>query len=148
VKNSHTDANRRLTGATRKGASTSQKPKKPGLSKSPPWLRRRSKAERRKPALWVTMQNHKAKASQRAQDVKVYKQRVSVWKQTAGGCRKCEKKQPIECHHTRGRAGKLLLTEKYWIPLCERCHRWVHQNIKQARLLNLICEKGKWGNEN
>ena len=51
-------------------------------------------------------------------------------------------------HHTRGRAGSLLLDTRHWLPLCPACHRWVHENINAARERNLIAQPGDWNNPN
>jgi hypothetical protein len=51
-----------------------------------------------------------------------------------------------EVHHTRGRAGTLLLDTRYWLAMCPACHRWVHENINEARQRNLIAAPGDWNN--
>lgn len=53
-----------------------------------------------------------------------------------------------EVHHTRGRAGTLLLDTRYWMALCPACHRWVHENIEAARKRNLIAAAGDWNKIN
>ena len=50
----------------------------------------------------------------------------------------------VGVHHSRGRMGNLLNEMKHWIPLCFRCHRWVHDHIAESRKMGLICEKGLW----
>lgn len=49
-----------------------------------------------------------------------------------------------EIHHTRGRAGSLLLDERFWLPLSKQGHRWVHENMNEARKHGWLCELGKW----
>ena len=47
-------------------------------------------------------------------------------------------------HHSRGKLGSLREDMKHWIPLCLKCHTFVHNNIDEARKERLICEKGLW----
>lgn len=49
-----------------------------------------------------------------------------------------------EVHHSRGKTGTMLLQVKWFRALCSWCHRWVHDNPNKARVLGLLCEKGKW----
>jgi hypothetical protein len=49
-----------------------------------------------------------------------------------------------EVHHTRGRAGSLLMDQRFWIPLSKAGHRWVHENMAEARAREWICEAGLW----
>lgn len=49
-----------------------------------------------------------------------------------------------EVHHTRGRAGSLLLDWRHWRAVCRRCHNWIAGNPEQARALNLLCARGLW----
>lgn len=56
------------------------------------------------------------------------------------GCKKPSK----DVHHTRGRAGELLLDWRLWLPLCREDHDWVRDNPAAARSAGLLCEKGKW----
>lgn len=50
-----------------------------------------------------------------------------------------------EVHHLRGRAGNLLLDERFWMPISKQGHRWVHSNMDEARKRGWLCSKGDWG---
>lgn len=50
-----------------------------------------------------------------------------------------------EVHHTRGRNGALLNDERYWLPTCHECGRWIHAHPKRARELNLLAPANLWG---
>lgn len=52
-----------------------------------------------------------------------------------------------QVHHTRGRAGRLLLDQRFWLAMSDAPHTWIHNNIAQARELGLICPKGEWGKQ-
>jgi len=49
-----------------------------------------------------------------------------------------------EVHHMRGRAGSLLLDERFWMAISKQGHRWVHEHMDEARKLGWLCEIGKW----
>lgn len=44
----------------------------------------------------------------------------------------------VQIHHARGRIGKLLRDERFWIGTCAECHDWIHQNARAARELGLL----------
>lgn len=53
-----------------------------------------------------------------------------------------------EIHHQRGRGrggrGPLLTDVRYFLGVCGRSHKWIHDNIESARYLGLICQEGDW----
>lgn len=49
-----------------------------------------------------------------------------------------------EIHHSRGRAGRLYLDTRFWIPLSAEGHDWVHNHMDAARHLGLLCDVGEW----
>lgn len=49
-----------------------------------------------------------------------------------------------DVHHTRGRAGSLLLDWRYWRPVCRYCHDWIAQHPDAARAEGMLCERGLW----
>lgn len=51
----------------------------------------------------------------------------------------------MDIHHMRGRLGKLLTDERYFMAVCRKAHLWIHDNIELARQRGWICETGKWG---
>lgn len=56
------------------------------------------------------------------------------------GCRK----RSEDVHHTRGRAGPLLLDERFWMPVCRHCHDWIRANVPEARARGFLCQEGQW----
>lgn len=86
---------------------------------------------------------------QKARLQRQYVARVRVW--IVGlvclGCqvRKFDAfKAATECHHRNGRAGLLLMDERFWLPMCGSCHRFTHSNPDEARRLGLLCAVGEW----
>jgi hypothetical protein len=52
-----------------------------------------------------------------------------------------------EIHHSRGRLGALLTDTRYFVAVCQSCHRWIHDHPGKARQLNLLCEMGDWNKQ-
>lgn len=55
-----------------------------------------------------------------------------------------QRNRATEIHHTRGRAGTLLLDERYWLPVSASGHDFIHDNPKLARDLGYLCKPGEW----
>lgn len=49
-----------------------------------------------------------------------------------------------ENHHTKGRAGSLLMDERHWLAVSKWGHRVIHAFPAEARAHGWICEKGAW----
>jgi hypothetical protein len=49
-----------------------------------------------------------------------------------------------DIHHSRGRIGKLLTDERFFIGVCREAHSWIGRNVESARKLGLICARGHW----
>lgn len=63
----------------------------------------------------------------------------------------CEPKVHPRCavkskdvHHSRGRSGKWLLKQEYWMATCRPCHDWIRDHTAEAKALGLI---GPWMRE-
>ena len=80
----------------------------------------------------------------RAAEERLYRARVKEWIK-GKSCQLCYR-PATETHHSRGRSNKMLLLEKWWIPLCEFHHRRCHNEPNWARTMGVLCEKGKWLN--
>ena len=52
-----------------------------------------------------------------------------------------------EVHHSRGRSGKLLMEQQFWIAVSEQGHRRIHEHPLEARKRGWLCEVGKWNNQ-
>lgn len=50
----------------------------------------------------------------------------------------------VEVHHTRGRAGGLLLDEQFWMAVSKAGHRWIHAHPAEARRRGWLCAVGEW----
>ena len=94
------------------------------------------------------------RTSKRANEERIYNLRVRVWLRETGNtfCHCCVSRNSVikpnpsmECHHLYGKRGDLLLWEDGWLPICKKCHFWVHfQEPEMARNLGMLPPKGCW----
>jgi hypothetical protein len=59
----------------------------------------------------------------------------------------CALRQPApseEIHHKRGRAGTLLIDQRFWAAVSRIAHQWIQNNPVAARSLGLLAEEGLW----
>ena len=52
-----------------------------------------------------------------------------------------------QCHHKHGRGNhrELLMVESLWIPVCAKCHDWIHnREPERARQLGLLAPRGQY----
>lgn len=49
-----------------------------------------------------------------------------------------------EVHHQRGRIGRLLRDQRFWIPSCRGCREVPHENPAWAREVGLLAEVADW----
>jgi len=59
-------------------------------------------------------------------------------------CAGCHTAASTEIHHHRGRLGVLKLDERFWVPICRKCHDRVGAEPEWARKQGLLCAVGKW----
>jgi hypothetical protein len=55
------------------------------------------------------------------------------------------KDKVIEVHHLRGRVGKLLNDERYWLGVSVKGHRRIHDNPVEAQRHGWLARLGDWG---
>lgn len=91
-------------------------------------------------------------SKERSKQLRKYLKRVKQWLKENTHCKACEVlaehsghairviRLASECHHVRGRNGDLLLDERYWLPVCFNCHRWITEHGKKARELGLSAD--------
>ncbi len=89
------------------------------------------------------------RSKKRQKEEAQYNKRVKEWKLENPWCRACPAVFPMDpapqptkdCHHMAGREGKLLLDEKWWLPVCRDCHSWIGASPNTARELGLLAPK-------
>jgi hypothetical protein len=60
-----------------------------------------------------------------------YNKRKRIHLRAFPNCKRCGEKG-TDLHHSRGRTGQLLIMAEFFQTLCFACHRWVHDNPKEA----------------
>lgn len=63
-------------------------------------------------------------------------------------------REATEIHHARGRSGKMLLIERWWIPVSRQGHEWIETHRKEAQerfwvnnegqRVRLLATAGEW----
>lgn len=99
-------------------------------------MRRNAKPKRR--ALWLDAfpeQRLKANRRHTAEQLRQYRK---IQREIKGKPCYCCRNRKTEPHHMHGRTGHFLCARHFIIPLCRRCHRWVHGNPKKAKELGLL----------
>jgi hypothetical protein len=76
----------------------------------------------------------------------IYSKEVARWK-IGRRCVKCGQWRLLTCHHWKGRVGRLLLDQRFWVPLCFPCHQWVDNNKGEARNLNFLAPFGLYNEQ-
>lgn len=114
----------------------------------------------RRMALWTTLPSYAGKVAKPGQKPKrvrkrkkmtslldQYAKRRPIWLRLKGRCDRCfarDTQRRLQVHHIRGRLGQLLVDERFWACLCNKCHQWVHANPDAARKAGLLAERGQW----
>jgi tRNA(Ile2) C34 agmatinyltransferase TiaS len=67
--------------------------------------------------------------------MKLYNQLKEVFLTENPKCKVCTKANAVDVHHIAGRLGKDLTDVNNFLPVCRKCHDWIHSNGKEARAL-------------
>lgn len=84
---------------------------------------------------------------------RVYNARVKEWL-VGKPCAVYRTIPATQCHHQRGRIGRLLLDDRFWIPVSAAGHARIGSNpewarhvfafLQDGRSLTLLCQRGQW----
>lgn len=72
------------------------------------------------------------RTEKRAEQEKIYNARVKIWI-VGKMCAVFPKLKATQCHHRKGRWGKLLLDERYWLPVSQEGHDYIHDHPEWSR---------------
>jgi hypothetical protein len=96
----------------------------------------------------------KRRTPERAAEERIYNQQVKEWLRLPENkwCQvylrlTVEHRRATQCHHFQGRSGSLLLYREYWIPVSMEGHKWIEDNMDQARELGLLCPLGFYNSQ-
>ena len=111
-----------------------------------------SKKKKYGPALWLKAAGLKVASSmsKRAAMKRIYLRErkfllaKNLW--CAWGLKQNPKQfiRATQIHHTRGRRGKLLIDQRFWLAVSADGHEFIHKHPYNARSLGLLCEVGDW----
>ena len=48
-------------------------------------------------------------------------------------CERCNRKHSDQIHHKGGRIGSLLYDKRYFLAVCDTCHKWIEANPKLSK---------------
>jgi hypothetical protein len=68
---------------------------------------------------------------QRAAEEAIYNAEVKVWLK-GKPCAVYPDQIATQCHHKKGRIGKLLLDKRYWLPVSNDGHEWINNHPLEA----------------
>jgi len=79
----------------------------------------------------------------------IYAAMKKQWRQSHALCEVCKtrwerRNWATDVHHRRGKAGTLLIDQRYWVPICRPCHDWIDQNRAEARERGWLYDWGLW----
>ena len=102
--------------------------------------------EPRKKALWTTtfpeqLQSNEPRPKKRIatrskkkrEQDKIYSVERQEFLTANPRCAVFPKKRSAEVHHRKGRSGSLYLDSSHWLAVSRDGHRWIHDNIAEAR---------------
>lgn len=72
------------------------------------------------------------RSPKRAKEEREYNKEVKIWL-VGKMCAVFPNRKATQCHHKRGRIGKLLLDKRYWLPVSDEGHRKIENNPDWAR---------------
>lgn len=115
-------------GSTKKGSGTFYKRRSAASQQTP--SKRRAGLRKRSPSL--------------SRSLRLYSSLRITFLARHATCAVFSGRRSTEIHHKFGRVGRLLCWEPGWVPVSKEGHEWIHNNIKTAMELGLICETGHW----
>src|SRR5208282_6027687 len=67
-------------------------------------------------------------SDKRKKELAVYRRAKEDFLSARVCCHSCDRPKKLDIHHAAGRIGLRLLDERYWIPLCRKCHDEVRRD--------------------
>lgn len=90
----------------------------------------------------------KARSASEKVRMDIYRPIAEMFKEMKPWCMACfvinpymnaiDSERSEDVHHVRGREGLLLFDIRFWLPVCRKCHNWIHSNPKKAQSLELL----------
>jgi hypothetical protein len=105
-------------------------------------MKRHTPLQRRKPM--------RRASTKRARELALYRKERDAWLLLNPVCDVCPgiwhgpRHAATQVHHTRGRIGRLLRMQEFWLAVCDRCHAWIHDNPNLARKYGLLAPSSEF----
>jgi hypothetical protein len=75
----------------------------------------------------------------------IYRKAAEIFLRRNPRCAVYPKLKATQVHHVRGRAGSLLMDERFWLPASARGHDRIHRQPNEARNRGWLASRGDWG---
>lgn len=79
--------------------------------------------------------------------MKIYKKLRKEFLEQNPRCAVYQNRKATDVHHMRGRAGRLFLCVRYWLPVSRRAHIRIGEEPRWAREHGYLCAQGEWGKQ-
>jgi len=86
-------------------------------------------------------------SAKRRDELTIYAKKRKAFLAKHPRCAVYPRRKATDIHHMRGRAGRLFLSEDYWLPVCREAHVKIGNEPKWARDNGYLCAKGEWGKQ-
>ena len=88
-------------------------------------------------------------SDQRKRATVIYAAMKKQWRQSHALCEVCKERWTHrnwanDVHHQRGKAGTLLIDQRFWLAVCRPCHSYIQDNKAEARAKGWLCDWGLW----
>lgn len=72
-------------------------------------------------------------SKKRREDIRLYQVVRAVYMNNNPICERCHDKHSDQLHHRAGRIGKLLYDQRYFMAVCDPCHKYIELNPLEAK---------------
>jgi len=83
----------------------------------------------------------KTQKEKREIKLSAYEEAKNLREQDHFWCERCQVEVGHECHHLAGRDGDLIATYANLRMLCTPCHKWIHDNPKEAKATGWMIDR-------
>jgi hypothetical protein len=108
-------------------------------NKPAPWTFVFKKPEKSKPKRPIRRISRKRMRSQI-----IYRRRKQGFMAKHPRCQCCKRALSEDLHHKRGRIGRLLTDERFWMAVCRPCHDRIHRHPAEAVERGYLAGPGEW----
>jgi hypothetical protein len=67
-------------------------------------------------------------SGKRKKEMAIYRRKRDVFMKKHEVCEVCKNAKPTDLHHRKGRSGKMIYKERYFLAVCRPCHTKIENN--------------------